>query len=72
MTSGWMCRYPLDIKYKGLMFNTSERMVTGCYVDSHFAVLWEHDNPQYIMCSNSRTGFVVYFSRFPLFLVSNI
>ena len=38
-------------------------MLVECYVDSDFAVLWGHENPQDPICDNSRTVFVVTFSN---------
>ena len=47
-------------------------MVVDCYADTDFAGLWGHENPQDLICSGSRTGFVVTISNLLLLWVSKI
>ena len=42
------------------------------YVDAYFSGLWVHDNPQDLICYNSRTGFVVTFPNCTILWVSKI
>ena len=65
-------RYLQGTKYNVLVFNTSKKMVVGCYADADFAVLWGYENPQDPICASSRTGFVVTFPNFPLLWVSKL
>ena len=66
-----ICRYLQGIKYKGLVFNIYEVTVVGFYVDTYFVGLLEHDNPQYPIFLNSRTGFLTL-PYFPILLASMI
>ena len=45
------------------MFNPSKKLVVDFYTDADFAGLWGHENPQYPICTRSRTGFVINFSN---------
>ena len=56
-------RYLQGTKYNGLVFNTSKKLVVGCYADADFAELWGHENPQDPICARSRTVFVVTFCQ---------
>ena len=41
-----ICWYIQVIKYKGLVFNSSKKLVVYCYADANFTGLWGHDNTQ--------------------------
>ena len=51
------------------MSNTSNIFVVDCYIDAYFAGLWGNENPQYPICDNSSTGFLVTFANCPLLRV---
>ena len=59
-------RYLLGTKYKGLVFNPSNKMVVNFYVGADFAGMWGYENPQDPICARSRTVFVEIFSNCPL------
>ena len=54
------------------MFNSSKKLVVGCYGDADLAGLWGYENPQDPIFYRSRTVFVVTFSYFPLLWVSKL
>ena len=39
-----ICWYLQGTKGNGLVFNTSKKLVVGCYADADFAGLWGHEN----------------------------
>ena len=43
-----------------------------CYVDTYFAGLWGHENPQYPICAKSRNAFVVIFVKFHILWISKL
>ena len=59
-------------KDKGLLFNSSNKLVVGCYADADFLGLWGHGNHHGCICDRSMTVFVVTFPNFPLLQVSKI
>ena len=66
------CRYLQSTKDKVLVSNPCKRMVLDCYVDTYFAGLWVHENPQDPICANIRIVFVGGFSNCTLLLSSKI
>ena len=66
------CRYLQGLKYNGLVFNSSKKLVVDFYADADFAGLWGHEDPQDLICARSRTGFVVNFANCPLLWVSKL
>ena len=64
-----ICWYLQGTEEKNIVFIPYTRMVTDCYFDAYFAVLWGNDNPQGPIFVESRTGFVAIFSHSPLVLV---
>ena len=52
-----ICRYLKSIKDKGLVFNTTKKLVVDCYPDADFAGLWGHKNLQDPIFDRSRTVF---------------
>ena len=67
-----ICRYTQGNNDKGLVFNTSKKLVVEYYADADFAVLWGHENPQDPICYRSRTEFVSTYSNCPLLWVSKL
>ena len=67
-----ICWYPQGTNDKGLLFNSSNKLVVGCYADTYFAGLWGHENHQDPICDRSRTEFVLNFSKCHLFWVSKL
>ena len=67
-----ICRYIQGTKDNGLFFNPSKKLMVDCYADADFLGLWEHEDPQDLICGRSRTGFVVTFANCPLLLVSKL
>ena len=59
-------RYILGTKYKGLVFNPSNKMVVNFYAGADFAGMWGYENPQDPICARSRTVFVEKISNCPL------
>ena len=39
-----ICRYLQGTKNNGLVFNSSKKLVVGCYADADFAGLWGYEN----------------------------
>ena len=56
-------RYLLGTKYKGLVFNPSNKMVVNFYAGADFAGICGYENPQDPICARSRTVFVGTFSN---------
>ena len=56
--------YLHSTKYKGLLFNPSNKLVVGFYADSYLKELWGQKNTLDPICDRIRTGFVVKFSNF--------
>ena len=67
-----ICWYLQGTKENVILFNSSKKMVVGCYADADFAGLWGPEDPQDPICARSRTGFVVTFANFPLLWVSTL
>ena len=67
-----ICWYLQGDKGKGLVFNTSKKMMVDCYVDADFVGLWGNENPQDPIYDRSRTIFVLTVSNFPLLWVSKL
>ena len=67
-----ICWYLKGTKENGMVFNTSNKMLVGCYSDVYFAGLWGHENPQDHICDRIRTGSVATFYTCTLLWVSKL
>ena len=67
-----ICWYLQVTKHNVLVFNSSKKLVVGCYADADCAGLWGHENHQDTIRASIITGCVVTFANFPLLWVSKI
>ena len=66
-------RYLKATRYRRLILNTSSNVCKlECYPDADFARMYGRELPTDPDCVKSRTGFVITFANFPVYLASKL
>jgi hypothetical protein len=64
--------YLRKTKNKGLILKPTREFSVECYVDSDFAGLWGHEDPNEPTVAKSRTGFIICISNCPVIWSSKL